>query len=63
MKTCTNCRKVKSLTEFYPRSDGRRYAWCKDCMALQVRETDWPPEDQRGGGMLDGGLSLVEDQL
>jgi hypothetical protein len=35
MKTCTKCQKVKSLDQFYKRSDRDAYhSWCKSCKHL-----------------------------
>lgn len=64
MKCCTNCGITKENDNFYVRDDAPGlYAWCINCMKEQKRTTDYPPIQERGHGLLDGGLGVITASL
>jgi len=53
MKRCSYCRITKPDTDFWTREDtGNLYSFCIECCEKQVRSKDWPPKQERGGGVL-----------
>jgi hypothetical protein len=62
MKTCTCCNKVKPLEAFFEREDRHgHYSWCCDCMKALGRDIMSPC--QVGGGLVDGGMEVLEESL
>lgn len=53
MKRCNQCKTTKPDEAFWTRMDnGNLFAWCIECCEKQVRSRDYPPEKERGGGVL-----------
>jgi hypothetical protein len=50
---CRHCKELKPENEFLDREDraGSKYAFCNMCMDAEHRSPDWPPENERGGGL------------
>ncbi len=53
-KQCKLCKKVKPIGDFNEREDmiAGRYAWCKTCMDDAGRTIEYPPEKERGSGVI-----------
>ncbi len=50
---CSCCRKWKDIIHFNIRKDRFGfYSWCNECMNIQGRTIDYPPEEERGFGKL-----------
>ena len=53
MVRCKLCNKVKSDSDFYAREDRTGpYAFCIQCCKEQGRTPEYPPEKDRGAGVI-----------
>lgn len=52
---CKNCNRILKNQKYYRREDRHSgiYSFCKDCMEEQLRTTDYPLKEYRGGGRIE----------